>query len=219
LLYIAAGDLVFVDYQPVCQRAAVFRLRDEVHVKAISSLRESRQAHEWSSLPGSLPEVLYQSPDVAQIGGLVYAPTFNSLCLSARIDGSVVLVMVPLTTDKGEEEEGLESGGLKQSTPSINFPQLINLTQHLPYVKEPGALAISQGGYVFVATEEGIVIVDPVLASLVGAIEMQSFPTSLTLGEDGFLYITTDGQLYRIAIKDKPIKTLITTVRRPPKVQ
>ena len=122
--------------------------------------------------------------------------------------------MVPLATDLDEEEEDEDSENTQQSQRVV---QLVNLTQHLSSVHEPGSIVISQDGHVFVAVNGGIAIVDMAQGIVLGSIEMNALPTSLTLGEDGFLYISTLNSLYRMAVRAKPVNKPTTMVRRLPK--
>jgi len=68
-----------------------------------------------------------------------------------------------------------------------------------------GAIAVDQKGHIYVATYNGILVLDGPNGNLLTTLEIPKPPTSLTLGEDGFLYVTTRNQLFRIRVKNGPV--------------
>ena len=206
LLYTPAGDLVFVDEQAPCQRSAVFRLEMAVLAPAQSSLHESRQAHEWLTTSLQTPEIVYESDTL--IGGISLTSDAESLILSTVVDSSVVLISVPLVSGDDDDDDDDED--------SVRQPReiytLINVTQHDGSARLPGALAVSQQGHIFLSVEDGFLILER--THVLGKIQMNVFPTCLTLGEDGFLYVSTRSSLYRIAVRTKPIQMPTDKVRR-----
>ena len=218
LLYTSTGDLLFVDSQPECEDKkvtnAVFRLKYAMHIPALSDLKQSREAHAWENVPSEasdIPEVLYTSAQ--SIGGIamMHDPTLSSILLSTKSGNNVVLVEVPLgdeNDDDDEEEEGKISRRSRQ---------LVDLTHDIPSAKNPGALAVSHEGYAFVAVIDGIAVVDLVRKLVVGTVDLPVSPTSLTIGEDGFLYMTSRESLFRIGVRVKPVPIPSNKVRRKPK--
>jgi len=101
--------------------------------------------------------------------------------------------------EKDEEDDGQEG---QLTEPRIVF----NLTQHVPSAKDPGAIAVSREGHVFWTTTEGVLVVDPKKNIVLGKVPTPSELTSITLGEDGFLYLSTKTQLLRIRVQDAPVK-------------
>lgn len=173
----------------------------------------------------NLPEILYHDPNVHQMGDLALAHTWTSLYLSAKMSESIVLFSIPLAEADGDDEQ--ESN--EQSLAQVKSRVVFNLTESLQGFgslmggtaenPSPGSVAVSRSGHVFWATEEGILILDDVMeegghaannqnnnAAILGIIPTPAKPTSLTIGEDGFLYITTDTSLLRIKVRHGPVK-------------
>ena len=207
LLYTPFGDLLFIDHFVECQKAAMFQLRRAVHTEALSSLIESRKAHAWTAIDSnhaSLPHLLYSDESIAHMGGLALTPIWTSVYLSAVKDDSVILLRIPL--EKEEDDDDSDDEKAQKVNISTEPQMILNLTQHFPSVKEPGAVAVSREGRVFWTTADGVLVVDPEKNMVLGMIPTPSEPTSIALGEDRFLYLSTKTSLLRIRVQQAPVK-------------
>lgn len=211
LLYTPTGDLIFTEYQAACNKAAVMRLSYAVHVSALKSLQESRQAHQWTEVTEDTghPEIVLETSGA--IGGLALAPTLRSICVTTIEDNSLLLRQILLTSDDDDEDYLHQKEWFEKW-------KVFNETKYVPTGK-PGPIAISKEGHVFVATEDAILVIVPAQGVVLGALGIAGvgYPTSLTLGEDGFLYITSQQSLYRIGIQEKALQVPTNIVRKIPK--
>lgn len=200
MLYTAFGDLLFVDEPTDCNRTVLYQVRSALHVEQLESLRASRAAHEWTSLPQPLAtSVMYQAEGRGSMGGLALTAQWTDLYLSVRLeDSSVVLMQLPLVV---VDEE-------RQAEPKMVF----NLSQHVP-TTDPGVMVVDRQSNMYWATEDGILIVagNQVLARL----PVPAPVTSLTLGDDSYLYATTSTALLRIRVRHGPVKVPTNMVVKP----
>lgn len=208
LLYTPTGDLLFVDDLSSC--SLLVRLSHAVHVAPLPSLGVSRTAHDWESMTPSnrtVPvEVLSQS---SKMGGAALDWTLDAVVTVVQLeDGGVVLRRVRLSNDEDDEPILLDEQPKWEE---------FRLSDHIPGATFPGSVAITTKGKVFVAVEKGVAVVDPSRKLVLGLLEMELTPTSLTIGEDGYLYIATTSSLYRIAIREKLVNFSAKKVKKAPK--
>ncbi|CAB9504655.1 expressed unknown protein [Seminavis robusta] len=228
------GDLLVADTQPDdCGLAAIYRLSQAVHVESLPSLTVSRKAHGWNQTHHSHPvDLIYSGSQ--EIGGMAMDPTWLSLYATVlEHDGRVLLKQMPAVTmeDDDDDETDDDLADDEEDDPDNNLPKddeitagdeeqptteappkpvlndaaniVLDLTQALNCT-QPGALTVSEKGHVFVAVPQGIAIISA-KASVLGILPMPSQPTSLTLGEDQFLYAFSDDSLYRIRVRMGPV--------------
>ena len=74
---------------------------------------------------------------------------------------------------------------------------------------------MSKAGTIFVTVDDGVLILRGPL--ILGRIPVPDRPTAVTLGEDGYLYISSSSRLYRIRTKEKPAEIPTDRVARAPK--
>jgi hypothetical protein len=215
LLFTPFGDLLVLDHT-TCSKDGLFRLKRVAKaVKPLESLQASRKAHSWTSVGGDypttkdqLPETLWRAP---QLGGMVLDTTFvNVYVTTQQEDQRVVLVSLSLKeTDDDDEDEDENKEDARQ------IPRVV--LDYSAHASTPGAIAIDRLGRIFLAVDLGILVVAPrekeaslpFTLTIVGKLPMSEKPTSLTLGEDGFLYITTQTSLLRIRVKQGPAQPLM----------
>jgi hypothetical protein len=82
-------------------------------------------------------------------------------------------------------------------------------------VQESGKIAVDRKGRLFWAVSDNLLVVDPDKGAILGKLALPADATSLTLGEDGFLYITTSNALLRIRVREGPVKAPTNMVVRP----
>jgi hypothetical protein len=233
MLYTPRGDLLFVDHHGDCNRSGLFLLRAATKMEPLQSLPESRAAHSWTSVPSNstTPEWVpltnvkdvsgeALSDGVQRLGGMAIASESGgavALYLVARLEMSarVVLLRRDMYGDEAGDEEGEDDSAA--STGAGERAQASVIVDLTPYVTNdseddgnPGSIALSKG-FAFVTVGDGVLVVDLAERRLLGKIELanerDTLPfTSITLGEDGYLYLTTGTQLMRVRVKQGPIK-------------
>jgi hypothetical protein len=211
LLYTPFGDLLVLDHYADCNQAALIQLRHAVHVKALDSLSVSRKAHAWKEPQhGFVPEILFAG--VEQLGSMALTPMWSSIYVTAKRDGSIVLLEMPLASENDDDDE--EDANDKAEIPMQ--PRLVmNLSQKMATVQEPGKIAVDRKGRLFWAVSDSLFVIDPHKGTILGKLSLPAAATSLTLGEDGFLYITTSNALLRIRVREGPAKAPTNMVVRP----
>jgi hypothetical protein len=210
LLYTPFGDLLVLDHYTECNQAALIQLRHAVHVKALDSLGDSRKAHAWKDPQHDfVPEIVFAN--VERLGSMALTHTWTSVYVTAKRDGSIVLLQIPLTAEEDDDEEEEDKD---TSTFSMEPKLVMNLSQKLASVQEPGKIAVDRKGRVFWAVSKMLLVVDPDKGVILGKLSLPAEPTSVTLGEDGFLYISTSNALLRIRVREGPVKVPTNMVVR-----
>jgi glucose/arabinose dehydrogenase len=152
-------------------------------------------------------------------------PDSSGLYVVARLDdgggnGRVVLLRKDLygssdEDDEEDEDEDPEASPMKTRRRGSGAAELVvvDLTPHVASPDEtPGSIAVSKD-FVFVAVSDGVLIVDAAAGAerrrVLGKLELVfkdgSSLTSITLGEDGYLYLTTRDQLLRVRVQQRPV--------------
>lgn len=220
LLYTPFGDLLVLDHYAECNQAALIQLRHAVHIKALDSLGVSRKAHAWKEPQHAFkPEILFAG--VEQLGSMALTHTWTSIYVTAKRDGSIVLLEMPLTSENDEEDvdddnDNEDEDASNEKSKLLVEPKLVmNLSQNLPYVQEPGKIAVDRKGRLFWAVSDNLLVIDPDRGAILGKLTLPADATSLTLGENGFLYITTSNTLLRVRVREGPVKAPTNMVVRP----
>ena len=216
ILYTPYGDLLVADTDPKCQLAAIYRVSQAVHIESLESLAVSRKAHAWNDTQHGFPiDVLYQN-GIQQIGGMAVDPSWLNMFVTVKDhEGRILLLQLPIVTedddDEDEEDEGksVESsattGGIMDKRAHI----VMDMTKELG-VSEPGPLAVSEKGNIFAAVPQGVAILSTSSKTphFLGILPTPqgTTTTSLTIGEDKFLYTFSDDSMFRARIKEGPVK-------------
>lgn len=198
LLLSPFGDLIFLETSSTgC--SAIMRLKEAIHVPPLESAMTSRLAHKWNVTHHSHPiDMLYKG---AEIGSMSMDEKGEGLYVTVkRYDGSVLLEHLSLVEDEDELTD--TTSGLLQSTARVEF----NFTSETNDVAEPPqAMAVDEKGNVFVAVPNGILVLKEG-KHILGTLASPTPITSLTLGEDKYLYVTTSTQLLRVLVRHGPPK-------------
>jgi sugar lactone lactonase YvrE len=75
------------------------------------------------------------------------------------------------------------------------------------------AMAVDESGNVFLAISSGLLVLNEE-TEILGKLDTPTPITSLALGDDKFLYITTSNQLLRIRVRQGPPKLPTNLVKR-----
>ena len=212
MLYTPYGDLIFIESTSAC--CAVMRLNEAVHVPPLESAMTSRMAHKWNETHHDHTiDVLYKEADM---GSMALDSKGEGLYVTVkRDDASVLLVHLNLAEDDNDEEESDVSTidtrmGLLHHTERVEC----NLTE-IGVSYPPQAMALDGKGHVFLAVSDGILVLKLKNGKQVlGKLASPTPITSLTLGEDNYLYITTASQLLRIYVRHGPPKLATNLVKK-----
>lgn len=213
MLYTPTGDLLFLESSPSCP--SIMRLNQAVHVPPLESAMTSRIAHKWNKTHHDHSiDVLYRE---TVLGSMTLDSKGEGLYVTVkRDDESVLLVhlsLIPEDDDDEEEEEEVNKVtdkrlGLLYDTAEVQF----NLTE--ASIKEPPpAMAVDENGNVFLAIPSGILVLKDG-RQILGKLDSPTPITSLTLGEDKYLYITTSTQLLRIRVRHGPPNLATNLVKK-----
>jgi hypothetical protein len=203
LLYTPFGDLLVADRNSDCQRAATFRLGQAVHVPPLPSLAESRRAHNWTSVSHKHPiDVICSQHNVKSIGGMTLDASWTGFYFTAKQDDDIILFHCSLSRD--DEHDNLVEPD-EERQPKSATKIVLNLTHHLSE-NQAGAVAVDGAGNIFLGVATGVALVQADRGEIIGTLEVGARPRSLTVGEDGFLYIAMKAQLLRIPIKTRALK-------------
>lgn len=212
MLYTPLGHFLFVESSTNC--SAIMQLNHAVHVPPLATAMESRMAHKWNKTHHShSTEIVYKQPIIASMA--LDATGTGLYATIQHDDGNILLVRLALENDDdNEEDEKVGSSiqadqGLLASTARVVF----NFSD-AGIKNVPRAMTVDGHGHVFVAAPTGILVIKDgdVLGTLAGPTPI----TSLTLGEDRYLYVTTSSQLLRVRVKHGPAKLPTNRVKKVP---
>jgi len=200
MLYTPTGDLVFMESSSSCQ--TVMRLNQAVHVPPLDSAMTSRMAHKWNTTHHEHAiDVLYKETD---LGSMALDSKGEGLYVTVKRNGSVLLVHLSLLLeDDDDEEEDTNVNtrmGLLQHTAKVAF----NLSE-ADITESPQAMTVDESGNVFLAVPTGVLVLKDG-KDVVGMLAAPTPITSMTLGEDKYLYLTTSTALLRIRVRNGPPK-------------
>jgi hypothetical protein len=167
-------------------------------IPGLASLAVSRKAHAWTKINGTStgePSLFFHSPSM---GGMTIDATGHAVLITTFVEkegtNSVVVVRMPL---EGESDEVDESNDENQSGIVLDYSQ---------YATKPGAIEIDNHGNLFLAVNDGIVVVSKEKDLIAKVAFSTNEPiVDLTVGSDKFLYISTKTELMRFRIPGMPL--------------
>ena len=207
------GDLLFLDNNASTDCMILWQRKRVDQTVALASLAESRRAHEWTSLPQeTTSEDMWHVVFSAEaVGGFLViqdkVTTLSKVLVTASLPTwGVVILEIPLADDDDDDDNDDEDD---EKVTKRESRIIFRLQRYLPTALEPGPLVMTEKKKtIFLATNEGIAMLLPQdgdyrLAGLL-RLPIMDRPsiTSLTLGQDSYLYVTTESRLWRIKIQD-----------------
>ena len=194
LLYTTYGDLIVADYDAQCQQAALYYLDNAMAIPPLSSMLESRKAHEWTTTRNHdvAVKIFYTVPGLTAIGGLALDLTWKGLYAAVRIGDMVQILHLFLNDDDDEPLWDGQAEVLYQWQTGSNGDN-------------PGPLVVDQKGYIYAGLEQQLIILSKE-GTLVASIELPEQIVSLTLGQDSFLYLSSATNLYRMKVRNLALK-------------
>ena len=214
MLYTPYGDLLVADTLNTCGKAAIYRLSQAVHVDALDSLSASRKAHAWNETQHGHPVDVFYANNLVAIGAMAMDPSWLSMYVTAKTtEGKVVLLKIPIVAEDDEEENAEEEESIADvSTGAMDQrAQIVMDMTDVLGISEPGPLVVSEKGHVFMAVPDGVSVLSVSQKGLiftchvVATLPTPRLPTSLTLGDDKFLYIFANDSMFRIRTREGPV--------------
>jgi len=196
LLYTTYGDLLVADYDAECHQAALYYVDNAMTIPPLESALESRKAHKWTALENHQRaiRIFYTLENLKAIGGLALDATWEGLYAMVQVmkeeEGKVQVQLMHLFLSDGDEE------------PLWNGRS--NVVYEWPSTEPPGPIVVDQQGYLYVGVNQTLVILrnDRPISTL----DLPARATSLALGQDGYLYISSASELLRIKVRNQPLK-------------
>jgi hypothetical protein len=230
LLMTPFGDLMILDYSSSSPSSdddynySLWRLPQATHIPGLESLAASREAHAWETVNTTIittaPQKLLQS---TQLGGMALQPNqWLQLYVTMRQEnGAIVVVSLSLDDDENDnddEEESTSSDDEEESTTSsikVRRHQSTIVLDYSNYTSAPGAIEVDEKGNMYLLVDAGILFVSSSY-SIVGKMTFGNESlVDLTLGEDKFLYMSTRTKLFRMRVRNGPLKVPTDLVINP----
>jgi hypothetical protein len=214
MLYTPTGDLLFME-STTSSCSTVMILNQAVHVAPLESAMTSRVAHKWNETHHDHSiDVLYRETN---LGSMALDSKGEGLYVNVqRSDDSVLLVYLPLLEDDdGDDDDDKGTSQVSDTRMGLLYDAAIvkfNLTD-VGVHEAPQATAVDESGNVFLAISSGLLVINEEM-EILGKLDTPTPITSLTLGDDKFLYITTSTQLLRIRVRQGPPKLPTNLVKR-----
>ena len=204
LLVTPYGDLMVIDDATHNDKGFVlWRLPKASDVPALPSLSVSRKAHAWNRNNSTgLPQVFFQS---TTMGGMVLDPSGQRIYVTTMDpdSSSVIVVSLPLLDDLEDLGTGNDSKDTieEQEERTLSSSRSKIVFDYSAYAKTPGAIEIDNNGNLYLATENGILVVSESKTFVADiAFSVGEKIVDLTLGSDRFLYIAMESKLARIRV-------------------
>lgn len=226
VMYTPFGDLMFIDEEEcmipnkksesesestkfTSSKSGIFRVKEIVNIPPIS-FRQSRDAHAWTveDMVSKHTQVKVELAYVHNNGyiyDMIVGKDVSSIYVAALVRDDdcrhVIYKIIENEEDDDDDETVKELGAM-----DIFF----DLTKFFPPQDDrcktsSTALAIDHQGNLFATLPSGLVVLHPdgnLLASI-DVHPMESEPTSLVIGNDGYLYMTTQTTVQRMKVKSK----------------
>ncbi len=228
LIYTPFGDLLFTgtmdcqaghieERNKVESRSALYRLKEVVNIPPIP-FRKSREAHLWEmkdltqyhqeenkkSFDSFSVEVAYAG--MSHISDVAVGKDMTSIFIAGRLDDKYIIYK---TFDDSD-------GGSTNSIRNLrDFSAFYDMTDffascqefNVGSMEESGiALTLDASGNIFATFPGGIAIIDTegdLLATVSLDETLKILPTSIVIGNDGYLYLSSRTALFRWKIKSK----------------
>mmetsp|Transcript_57972 Transcript_57972/g.64795 ORF Transcript_57972/g.64795 Transcript_57972/m.64795 type:complete len:495 (-) Transcript_57972:78-1562(-) len=223
LLMTPYGDLLIID--DATHHGGGFdlwRLRKASSVPALPSLSVSRRAHAWNRNNNTgLPHIFFQSNGMGGMvldnsGQRIYVTTFD------LESSSVLVVSLPLLDDLDDDDDDDDDDEKKikdrESTNNqrervareLQSKQNIIVFNYTANANAPGAIETDNNGNLYLAVENGIIVVSSSSNSQSIVAKISFFAgeriVDLTLGSDRFLYIAMESKLARVRVPNSQLE-------------
>jgi hypothetical protein len=222
LLMTPFGDLMILDFDDDDDSNSLWQLPQATHIPGLESLTASREAHAWevvnSTIISTAPQQLLQS---TQLGGMALQPNqWLQLYVTMRQEnGAIVVVSLSFDDDDDDDDDvDNDDNDEEESTNSstkVRRRQSTIVLDYSNYASAPGAIEVDEKGNLYLVVDGGILFVSSSY-SIIGKISFrnESF-VDLTLGEDKFLYMPTRTKLFRMRVRNGPLKIPTDLVIKP----
>lgn len=183
---------------------SLWQLPQATHIPGLESLAVSREAHSWNSVKTTTktPKQLLH----ATLGGMALKPNewLQVYVTMRQEDGAVVVVRLSLD-DEDEGDAEVEAG--EKSDSKVRARQSKIVLDYSSFASAPGAMEVDEKGNIYLVVDGGVLFVDGSSYTIVGKISISDESlVDLTLGEDRYLYISTRTKLFRMRVRNGPLK-------------
>lgn len=204
LLMTPFGDLMVIDLDGADGSFSLWQLPQATHIPGLESLAVSREAHSWNSVKTTTktPKQLLH----ATLGGMALKPNewLQVYVTMRQEDGAVVVVRLSLD-DEDEGDAEVEAG--EKSDSKVRARQSKIVLDYSSFASAPGAMEVDEKGNIYLVVDGGVLFVDGSSYTIVGKISISDESlVDLTLGEDRYLYISTRTKLFRMRVRNGPLK-------------
>jgi hypothetical protein len=203
ILYTTYGDLIVADQDVECGQAALYYVAKAMTIPALSSTMTSRLAHSWTENP--LPsQLFYTRSDWKAIGGLAMDVTWTSLFVTVQLKSNTIqLLRLSLSID--DEDEDNQENELLGRRLDVIQEWSVSKEEVSSQKLTAGPLVVDQTGNLYVGIKNQVVVLTA-QGTQIATLDLTQHATSITLGQDGYLYITSSNALFRIKIRSQPLK-------------
>lgn len=204
LLYTTFGDLIVADYDVHCQQAGLYYLKKAMTIAPLENALESRKAHSWTTTHNhNLPVkvLLDDNKNLTAIGGLALDSTWTGLYVMVQLGQDKIQLLHLFLNGDDDDDEPLWNGKSK----------VIYEWKQSSVTNPPGPVVVDQKGNLYVGVNEQLVVLSSSTEGnnkIMAHMDLPARATSLTLGQDGFLYVSSSSDLYRIQVRknSQPLK-------------
>lgn len=225
LLLTPFGDLMTLDTLQD-GGSCLWHLPQATHIPGLKSLAASREAHAWDSINTTAPpQMLLRA---SHLGGMALIPNewLQLYVTMQQENGPVVVVSLSLESEDDDDGGGDDDDDdyddddyddqeeeIREKKPKVRQSKIV--LDYSNYASQPGAIEVDDKGNLYLIVDDGVLFVSSA-ASVVAKVSVPgaSF-VDLTLGEDKFLYISTDVSLYRMRVRNGPVKIPTNLVLKP----
>jgi hypothetical protein len=210
LLITPHQDLMILERTSRCGRDSgipeymLWRVPKASDIPGLPSLAASRRAHEWTQISSNatVPIGFFVS---SAMGGMAMDTTGHRLLVTMqdRDTHQVLVVSLSLSQDDGSEEEASTT---QHSTLVLDYST---------HAQRPGAIATDNHGNLYLAVDNGVLVVSKLQDSMVKIrFSIEEPIVDLTVGGDKFLYLATSRTLLRFRIPSLPLVVDKDTLRK-----
>lgn len=201
------GDLLVLD-STTLDGDYLWQLQQAHKIPGLESLPVSREAHEWTQLNNT--NALQSLLQSTRLGGMAFCPKkLLQLYVTMRQGDSVVVVTLSLDEDDDEDDEEIDDDDsvdveeVESEPKSTMERQSAIFLDYSRYANEPGPMEVDEKGNLYLVVDHGILFVSS-SGSVLGKLSIPDVSiVDITLGEDRFLYISTETKLFRARLRNK----------------
>ncbi|CAJ1946356.1 unnamed protein product [Cylindrotheca closterium] len=162
-----------------------------------------------------MPQKILQS---SQLGGMALVPkNWLQIYVTMKQGDSVVVITLALDEEDGEDENDDDDDVVAEQQTKATSKSERQSSIYLDYsqhASKPGPIEVDEEGNLYLVVDDGILMVSPT-GGILGKISIPDLSfVDMTLGEDRFLYLTTETKLYRLRVQNKNLSVPTDMVKQ-----